>query len=254
MADISRITLPSGTTYNIKDAVARQQLGSTIAIRGTTTTPLTDEATTNPIVIEGAEFTAHANDAVFYQKAEFVFDGTHWHEFGDMSGLGALAQKDTASANYTPAGAISHPTFTGENLTSTGEYTPSGAVVISDNEDGNYQPEGTITTPQISVKTAGATATVNSITNVGTLPSLTTTVENENLTISFNSGALPTKGADVSVKTSDAEYEATTPVFTGAKVQLNFEGTQANLSVSGTPVGDVSTPVFTGTPATITVS
>ena len=320
MADISRITLPSGTTYEIKDAVARQQIGNTIMIRGTTTTPLTDESTTNPIIIDGNEYRALANDAVFYKKAEYVFDGTRWHEFGDMSGLGELAKKNSASGNYTPEGNVSQPTFTGETaeiqvegtptgtvsqptfsgtpatmtvagtavgeisqptfagslatinvkgtptgevsqptftgdaLTSTGSYTPDGNVVISEDDDGNYQPVGTVTAPQISVKTAGATTTVNSITDVGTLPTLTTTVENENLTISFNRGALPTKGEDISVKTGDAEYQATTPAFHGSKVQLGFAGKQGNIRVSGTPTGTVSQPAFTGEELTSTGS
>ena len=290
MADISRITLPSGTTYEIKDAVARKQIGNTIIIRGTTTTPLTDEATTNPIIINDEEFTVHANDADFYLKAEYVFDGTKWHEFGDMSGLGALSRKDSASANYTPTGSVTkpsftgtkteiqvkgeptgtvsqpaftgvraefnvtgtptgsvtQPTFTGDSLTASGNYTPKGSVVVSDDINGNYQPAGNITTPQISLKTAGTTTTVNSITDVGTLPQLITTVENENLTISFNRGDLPTKSENIEVKTGDAEYKASEPVFTGNKVQFGFSGQQESVSVSGTPSGTISQPTFIG--------
>ena len=51
MAEISKITLPTGTTYDIKDAVARSTVAGAILVKGTTTTALTDEATTNPIVI-----------------------------------------------------------------------------------------------------------------------------------------------------------------------------------------------------------
>lgn len=65
-----------------------------IILKGETTTPLTDDATTNPITIDGASYTAQMNDAVFYGNKEFVFDGTKWHEFGDMSGLGTAAQKN----------------------------------------------------------------------------------------------------------------------------------------------------------------
>lgn len=69
-----------------------------------------------------------ANDAVFYINKEFVFDGTYWHEFGDMTGLGSLAQKNSVSASYTPAGSVSQPTFEGSSLSSTGSYTPAGSV------------------------------------------------------------------------------------------------------------------------------
>ena len=63
--NISKITLPNGETYDIKDAVARATMSGAILIRGTTTTALTDESTTNPITIDGDSYTAVANDAVF---------------------------------------------------------------------------------------------------------------------------------------------------------------------------------------------
>lgn len=53
-----------------------------IKIKGETTTPLTDGATTNPIMIDGQPYMAKENDAVFYNMKEYVFDGTKWHEFG----------------------------------------------------------------------------------------------------------------------------------------------------------------------------
>ena len=37
---------------------------------------------------------------------EFIFDGTQWNEFGEASVLKALAYKDSASGDYTPAGGI----------------------------------------------------------------------------------------------------------------------------------------------------
>ena len=66
-----------------------------IILVGETTTPLTDEATTNPITVDGQSYTAQPNDAVIYGKKEFMFDGTKWHEFGDLSGLNADMIDDT---------------------------------------------------------------------------------------------------------------------------------------------------------------
>lgn len=66
-----------------------------IILVGETTTPLTDEATTNPITVDGQSYTAQPNDAVIYGKKEFLFDGTKWHEFGDLSGLNADMIDDT---------------------------------------------------------------------------------------------------------------------------------------------------------------
>lgn len=80
-----------------------------IILVGETTTALTDGATTNPIAVDGHSYTAQPNDAVIYSSKEFLFDGTKWHEFGDLSGLaskdiGAMtgyAKAQTASAIAT---------------------------------------------------------------------------------------------------------------------------------------------------------
>ena len=256
MPDISSITLANGKTYNLKDALARSIQAGAIRIVGKTTTLITDESATNPITINGETYTALINDAVFFGRKEFIFDGSKWHEFGDMTGLGDLATKSSASTTYTPEGTINHLDFSGTQMSSTGKYTPTGIVSANENNNGNYQPSGTISKPEVQLKTAGSTTTVNSITDVGTLPVLTMEVDEEleNLAISFNSGTLPTKGENTTVKTSDAVYESSTPIFTGAKVQLAFNGSEGDINVYGTPEGSVTQPIFSGTAAEITVS
>lgn len=281
MADISQIKLPNGTTYNIKDANARERieaLESFTTYLGVTTTALTDGAETNPIQINGQSVTAQTGNIVLYGNKEFIFDGTHWNQFGDLSSLGALAYKNTASGSYTPAGTVSQPSFTGDTMNSTGSFTPAGSVTLTNGNKtaavspassgtATYTPAGTVEAPTISVKTAGTTTTVNSITNVGTLPTMPTyTVASEVLTITAGSpGTLPTKGSNQTVKTGDAAYQATAPEFTGTGVRLvtgnisvptsaSFSGTAAAVSVSGTPSGTVSQPTFTGTTGSVTVS
>ena len=264
MADISKITLPNGTTVNLKDAAARADIADLqnaiiggVTFEGETTTALTDGSTTSTITINGSTVTAAKGNLVVYGGKEFVFDGTKWIEMGDLSLIGDLGWKDSASGSYTPAGSVSQPSFTGSSMTSTGNFTPSGTVTISKGSGtANYTPEGSVAAPTISVSSAGATTTVNSITAVGTLPALTTTVANETLTIGFDQGTLPTKGADTTVKTGDAAYSASAPAFTGtgAELKATFSGTQGSVSVSGTPEGSVSKPSFSGTAATITVS
>ena len=72
-----------------------------IVLVGETTTQLSDNATTNPITVDGQSYTAQPNDAVIYGSKEFLFDGTKWHEFGDLSGL---SSKDIgAMTNYAKA-------------------------------------------------------------------------------------------------------------------------------------------------------
>jgi hypothetical protein len=105
MPDISQITMPSGTTYNIKDSQARQAKGWI----GITTTALTDGATTNPITINGQSVTAVEGNITSYDEQEYIFNGTVWQEFGDLSDLGTLAYKDSASGSYTPQGSVAAP-------------------------------------------------------------------------------------------------------------------------------------------------
>lgn len=182
---ISSIQVPSGTTYDFKDAKARSDIADLqaaitggIVFIGETTTALTDGATTKPITINDQSVTQVQGNLVIYNSSEFLWDGAKWIAMGDLSTLGSLAYKNSASGNFTPSGNVS--------------------------------------APAISVKTAGSTTTVNSITAVGTLPSLTTSVSNEVLTISFSQGTLPTKGSDTTVKTGDAAYEASAPTFSGS--------------------------------------
>ena len=108
MPDISELTLPSGTTYSIKDAQARSAKGWI----GITTTALTDGATTNPITINGQSVTAGAGDITSYDEQEFIFNGSAWQAFGDLSDLGTLAYKDSASGSYTPQGSVAAPGVT----------------------------------------------------------------------------------------------------------------------------------------------
>ena len=185
MADIKRIELPSGTTYNIVDQGARDLIaameGGTSWL-GVTTTHLTDGATTNPIIINGESVTAKTGSMCAYQSKEFVFNGTAWQEFGDLSTLGDLAYKDSATGSYTPAGSVAAPTVT---------ITPT-------------------------------TSDIAPMTDAGTLPAFTATVTNETLTIGWNAGTLPTKGSDVTVMTG-ASATASAPAFTGTAATIEVE-------------------------------
>lgn len=306
MPDISQIKLPSGSVYNIKDQGARdliEALESSTGFLGVTTTAISEGSTTNPIMIGGTSTTAKIGNIVTYGPKEFVFNyDNKWQEFGDLSGLKALAFKDSASGsykpegtvskptftgsassvtvtatantsgNYQPAGTVSQPTFTGAAMTSTGTLTPEGTVTVSTNTTENktatvsaaasgtttYTPGGTVGTPTITV--TPNTATVNSITDVGTLPAFSATVEDELLTLGFSQGTLPTKGSNQTVVTGIKSATSSQPSWTGTAVRLvtgniavpktytaTFTGDEASVSVSGTTAGSVSQPTFTGT-------
>lgn len=310
MADISKIILPSGAEYDIKDATARQDIAGILSDLsgamhwvGVTTTPLTDGSTTQKVTIDSEDYTAQAGDVVAYGSQEFIWSdvSNSWRDFGSLGSLKALAFKDSATgtvtatgtvskptftgtkksgltvspassgtATYTPGGTVSQPTFTGTAGSASATYTPAGSVTVKAGTNSKYSPAGTVTQPTftgtaatltVSPASSGTatytpagsvtkpditvtptTTTVNSITAVGTLPSLTTTVANETLTIGFNQGTLPTKGSG-------------TTVMTGASAALNsaptFSGTGARLTASYTPAGTVSQPTFSGTEVTL---
>ena len=342
---ISQITL-GATTYDLKDLEARsdiedikEALTGGVHTVGETTTPLTDGASTpTTIKISGEDYEVQTGDLVFYNNKEFLWNGSKWVELGDLSALGDLAYKDTASATYTPAGTVSQPTFSGSSMTSTGSFTPEGSAEIDiGSGDANYTPAGTVTQPTFSGSEMTATGTftpagtvsqpdftgssmtstgtftpsgtvsqptfsgesltstgnftptgsvaievgsgnanytpagsvskpditvtpstdsVYSITDVGTLPVLTTSVTNEVLTISFTQGTLPTKGSAQTVLTGATAALNNAPVFSGTGVDLEaaFTGTQGSVSVSGTPSGTVSQPTFSGTEGNLSVS
>ena len=244
MADISKITTTQGVTYDLKDTQARNDIAAIqaaisggVTFIGQTTTALTDGATTTSITINSATVTAVKGYLVVYNSKEFVFDGTKWIELGDLSLIGDLGWKDSASTSYQPAGTNTAPAFHGK----------SSSVTITSvaNVNGNYQPVGSVTAPTISVNTPGSTISVTPFDGLGTLPSFATRVTNETLVFEFSEGVLPSPGTPVTVKTGDATYSASAPTFEGTKVQL---------SGTTTASGTVDAPTFTGTPATITVT
>ena len=201
MAYISQITLPSGTTYDIKDAWARTQIeaitgGSAVVFKGVSTTALTDGGNENPTV-GGTEITTKATgELYFYQQEEFIYgDDSKWHSLGEsLSTLGALAYKDSASGSYTPSGSISGGTFTGSSSTFTGKFTPSGTVTVTTNGTTNktatvssttgtatYTPGGTVSQPTFS----GASLTsTGDFTPAGTISTPTISVATAGTTAS----------------------------------------------------------------------
>lgn len=269
MADISKITLPDNGSYDIKDAKAREDIAALqaslsggIQYIGVTTTPITNDDTTSSIQINDDSVTAKQGDLVIYGELEFIYDGAKWHEFGSTGSLKKLAFKDTATGDYTPTGSVSVPTFEGTSGNVSVRGTPEGTITISTESSGspNYTPAGTNTAPTTTVELE--TTTVNSITNVGTLPSCTFpnySVENETLTISegsFSTGALPTKGKDVTVATSVKSAKTTAPIFkgTGTELKATFNGDEITSTGEFTPEGTITKPDFTGTAGRVTVS
>ena len=205
MADISVIKLPSGSSYNIKDAWARQAiegLGNPTHFLGESSTAITDGGTQKP-TIGGSEVTPNAGDIVVYNNGEFIWSGTAWVELGDLSGLGSLAYKNSASGSVTATGTVSKPTFTGSSSNVT--------ITAADNTSGNYQPKGTVSQPTF---TGSSTTSTGKLTPAGTVSKPTFT----------GTGVRLVTG---NISTADS---------------ATFTGTEGEVSVSGsyTPAGSVT--------------
>lgn len=256
----------------MKDKEAREKidaLSSATHFIGKTSSEMTD-GYTGSVVVGGETITPQAGDIVYAEngglngkEVEFIYNGSKWQELGSTGNLKALAFKDEATATYTPAGTVSQPTFTGTqgnvsvNGTATGNITSAVAT-----GDGNYTPAGNISTPAITI--TPTTASGKLVTDAGTaasytLPTLTTTVADETLTISFDKGTftpntVPTLEASPSALSAVSAALATAPVFTGQATDLTFTGTAFDSTGTFTPEGNVSQLSFSGTEATITVS
>lgn len=89
----------NSTIYSIPDGVIFKYIG-------TTTTALSDGATTNPITINSESITAVAGNVVFYGDDEFVFDGTTWEQFGSVG----FANPMTTSQDIIVGGNSGTPT------------------------------------------------------------------------------------------------------------------------------------------------
>ncbi len=123
-----------------------------------------------------------------YANNADTVDGKHASDFSTST--------HTHSVTHTPAGTVSAPTFTGEAvMTSTG---------------GNSKK------------------TMYSITSVGSAPSLTASVSNKCLTLTFSAGSVPTRES-ASVALSDHTHSVTAK---GSISQPTFTGTSATLTTS----------------------
>lgn len=207
---ISHITTPSGTVYDIKDTQARTDIESIqraisggMSFIGQTTTEIVDQSTNNPITISGSSYTAVAGNLVVYGTKEFVFDGDKWIEFGDLGSLGALAFKNSASGNFTPAGTVTvgDPTITLDKETVYAANSPTGGGSVS----------------------AGSAAQC-------TLPSLEMTVQNENLAFSWNSGSF----------TSNVPTSVTLPTFSSKEVAVDVESAVSGNAVFTGTIGSIT--------------
>lgn len=193
--------------------------------------------------------------------------------------LKALAYKDSASGSldnyvdgidditYTPEGTITADSATvSTEIESKGQYTPSGTVSVTLDEvsteiesTGSYTPAGT-------VDVTATNTSVTGISDVGTLPNLTTTnsafavsglvgtvdAANEILTLTSATTSNAIVGTEFSAGTLPTAAAAVT-VLTGATA--NFSGAASTVSVNGNYMrSSINSTDFTGDGAELAVT
>lgn len=214
---ISTITLPTGGTYYFKDEEAREQieaLASYSDFLGVTGTEIEDGDTTTPIMIGGEEVYPEPGNIVLYGSKEFIWNGTAWAEFGDLSAitnmLGDLAYADTASGTASISGDI-NASFVG---------TPGAVEVLgtaSMESEGSFEGEET------------------TLRSEGTVPAQNIIISGGDGTATYTpAGSITNKAFNGNSTTIAINY---TPEGT---VTASFEGSQGTVTTSGVPAGVVT--------------
>lgn len=183
----------------IERVITSPKAGDVVVMEDTTAEYIYDGEEWREVGTEGIYLTI-ASAATQYVPKGFTIAGVDMQdnitdaELRTALGLGALAQKDSATttltdyaqgitgASYTPAGTVSVTlSQTATEVASSGVFTPAGTVsgnvtatgtvaIAADNENG-FQVTGTVAAPTITV--TPVTASIRGVTNAGTLPSYT---------------------------------------------------------------------------------
>ena len=281
---VDSIQLPGlSEKYWVKDTEARQKIEDLVSAThflGVTTTALTDQSTTNPIVINGEDVTAVSGDITIYKGGttplEFIFDGAYWQLLGGQAieGAGALAYKDTAEGSYTPAGSITLSTtqeWAGDIKVVTSVKVGSLEVDLWSRDEGSggvyFLTDISASGIEVVSDIYTSTVTTGSEIDAGSLPTLTNVTVNEltanisgttlvigstnaSVNYTFNSGSFPTYSFETVDSITSIHHESVASTnITGSGSYMTVELT-GSLGVTYSGV----TGTFAGSSATITVS
>ena len=283
MPDISKITLPSGNTYDIKDAVARQAIAggvSFIVAWNGSSTPVPSNIPAGVVVTyNGTDYTgtlsansAHAgafylvNSSTTTQNlySEYVPIGSSgsktWEKLGDttidLSDLGELAYKDNVTLNKSSALVVGYRnTFSASSssVTFTGQTTDKCL-----GSDATFTTTVTPTTTNIKATASGvavgADGTAAAITGFGShatgsaLPSnatfsTTVTPTTTNIKATASGTAVGADGTDTFVKSYPG---ATSKLATTTVPNVTSAGTASTWSFAMGTGTDAETLIISG--------
>ena len=231
---ISKVTLPSGNTYDLKDEEARElinELASPGQFLGITTSNISEGSSTNPIVIDGTNVTAHQGDWCLHEetvegvtsKIAYIFNNNNkWQKFTDMTNLGGLAYKDSASGTV--------------NDYVTGVTSASATV---NSKTLKFTPAGTNEASSVSFA-AHTTATVLKSTVTATVPKTSSTTKY--LTKDSAITGLGTASTDTFVKSyPGATSKLSTTTVTGVSGSTTASKATAGTAVAVAKAGTAAT-------------
>lgn len=99
---ISKIKLASGNEYYVKDTEARELIAGLSSATHFLGVSSTEPSTA--VTISGETITPASGDIVIYGAKEYIYNGSSWAEFGDLSALGELAYLDIADIEVSVSG------------------------------------------------------------------------------------------------------------------------------------------------------
>jgi len=187
-----------------------------------------------------------------------------WEEIGDtqidLSDYAKHGDEITGNgtaANHTTSISVDDHTVTQGNVSVSGKFTPVGNIGVGTGT-ANYTPAGTLSGGVVSVTPATTTKYVAASASAGgsktdgtaaqcTLPTLTTSVTNETLTLSWTAGSFtPNTPTEVTLPTFSEQTIATgissaaittQPTFAGTAVELAFTGSEGDVNATGKTTG-----------------
>lgn len=221
MADISKIKLPSGTVYNIKDEYARAQLVGVMAFiaGGSSLVLYSGTSGTTAVPLTGTGAFADGNTtarriklpaATKIRGVDYAKDAVYAFHTGDTIIVNSKEYVATVSGGADAS--ASGSTITWSEF---GDNTSLGALAYKDSASGSYTPAGSVSL-DVSAATVGAYA------------------------------VKPAASVDAMLATTPATY---TPE--GSVSQPTFSGTQATITVKGTPSGSVAASSSTNRTAAV---
>lgn len=259
MADISKITLPNGTTYDIRDEYARTALSNHLQKKVVTSLPtasadtmdgmylLSENSGTSDVYAEYITIRSGESGNYTYKWEKIGSTATELSNYSKTGHTHSYSKVNSVDAHsYTPAGSINAQGFTGNKATVSVTGTPTGSV-----SKPNVTVTPTTATKYVAASASGGGAVTAGAAATCTLPTMSMTVSDTTLVIGWTAGSfkantptkvtLPTFASQVIVSGVSAALE-TTPTFTGNS--LTSTG-------SLTPTGSVEQATFSGTPATL---